>query len=103
MSHTEGYLTKTTEGALASHAGGAGTIASAYAQTAIGRYNEENSNALFIVGNGYVDETDPSNLKTVRQNAFVVDKNGNVFANNKQLATKDELAEAIGLALEGDY
>lgn len=48
--HAEGHATLAS-GAY-SHAGGIGTIASGDAQTAIGRYNAENPNALFIVGNG---------------------------------------------------
>lgn len=49
-SHAEGE--STTASGRASHAGGKGTIASAEAQTAIGKYNKENADALFIVGNG---------------------------------------------------
>ena len=66
-SHTEGYLTATTSAAAYSHAGGYGTIASAEAQTAIGKYNAEDTNALFIVGNG---------TSSSRSNAFTVKLDG---------------------------
>lgn len=66
--HAEGYETQAL--GEASHAGGLGTIASAEAQTAIGKYNAEDADALFIVGNG----TDYGH----RSNAFTVDKDGNV-------------------------
>lgn len=49
-----------------SHAGGINTIASAEGQTAIGKYNQENPDALFIVGNGTADS---------RSNAFEVVSN----------------------------
>lgn len=51
-----------------SHAGGLSTIASEKAQTAIGQYNAEDTDALFIVGNGtsYTD----------KKNAFTVNKDG---------------------------
>jgi hypothetical protein len=34
---------------------GGQTIASGYCQTVVGKYNAENKNSLFIVGNGYID------------------------------------------------
>ena len=49
-----------------SHAGGIGTIASAEAQTAVGQYNAEDSNAIFIVGNG--------KNESERHNAFTINK-----------------------------
>ena len=81
FSHAEGIQTTASQsGAHAeggwsvasapySHAGGDSTIASGYAQTAIGTYNEEDKNALLIVGCGSYNE---------RKNAFIVDKSGNV-------------------------
>ena len=51
-----------------SHTEGKGTIAAGEAQTAIGNYNEENSDALFIVGNGDDNEN--------RSNAFTVHSDG---------------------------
>lgn len=63
------YLgTKSVGGGNNSHAGGLGTIASEDNQTAIGKYNEVNSNALFIVGNGVDNDN--------RDNAFVVNEDG---------------------------
>ena len=65
-SHAEGgYTTATGE---YSHAGGLRTKATAQAQTAIGKFNTENTNALLIVGNGTSD--------TNRKNAFMVNKDG---------------------------
>ena len=67
-SHAEGF--QTVASGNASHAGGSCTIASGDSQTAIGRYNEGNANAAFIIGNGsYYD---------ARSNAFVVTWDGNV-------------------------
>jgi hypothetical protein len=51
-----------------SHAGGLGTKATAVAQTAIGKYNAEDNNALFIVGTGSSD--------TNRANAFTTGNDG---------------------------
>ena len=65
-SHAEG--SETLASGNFSHAGGKGTIAVGTAQTAIGKYNFEDSNALFIVGNGI--------SKKDRQNAFVVNNDG---------------------------
>lgn len=65
-SHAEGR--KTIASGDNSHAGGVETIASQYAQTAIGRFNSNNTNTLFEVGNG----TDSSS----RSNAFEVHKDG---------------------------
>lgn len=66
-SHAEGYMTQAT--GQESHASGCGTIANDWGQTAIGRWNVEdtNLNQLFIIGNG-------SSVK--RSNAFWVDANG---------------------------
>ena len=64
-SHAEG--SGTTASGDYSHAGGYGTIASAEAQTAIGKYNAEDTNALFIVGNGTFSS---------RSNAFTVKLDG---------------------------
>ena len=81
--HAEGKLTVAS--GQASHAGGTGTIASANSQTAIGKYNEKDTNALFIVGNGTSD--------TDRHNALVVKSNGTVLSNNIQLSTVTEVNE----------
>lgn len=65
-SHAEGGYT--TASGYYSHAGGYGTIASAKVQTAIGQYNAEDTNALFIVGNGTTSSS--------RSNAFTVKLDG---------------------------
>ena len=71
-SYAEGY--QTTASGEASHAAGRGTIASGAAQTAIGSYNKENTDALFIVGNG--------SSENIRNNAFEVLKDGTSKVNN---------------------
>jgi hypothetical protein len=73
-SHAEGKDTKATGNY--SHAGGLGTIASEEAQTVIGKYNQVDSDALFIVGDG--SASTPSN-------AFVVKTDGTVWAGTKNL------------------
>ena len=65
-SHAEGENT-VASGAY-SHAGGLGTIAKGEAQTAIGKYNQEDDSALFIVGKGTSTST--------RSNALVVGTSG---------------------------
>lgn len=64
FAHSEGWLTKAT--GTAAHAGGRGTIATAEAQTAIGIYNAEDADALFIVGNG-TSASDRKNALTVKK------------------------------------
>ena len=70
-SHAEGY--QTWAYAPYSHAGGIGTLTSSNAETAIGKYNAEVDNGLFVVGNGTSD--------TGRSNAFAVDSSGNIVVN----------------------
>ena len=66
-SHSQGN--RTIARGANSHAGGLYTIASVDNQTVIGKYNRENSNALFIVGNG------TSSTNYGRKNAFEVLEN----------------------------
>lgn len=67
-SHAEGA--NTTASGIASHASGNSTIASSDYQTAIGKYNAEDSNMIFIVGNGTYSS---------RSNAFGVGYYGSIF------------------------
>jgi autotransporter adhesin len=97
-SHSEG--SETLASGNFSHAGGKGTIAAGEAQTAIGRYNEENSDALFVVGNGEDNEN--------RRSAFVVNKDGsivsgqgNIINNGKVFEILDMYTEAV--SMHGDY
>lgn len=53
-SHAEGRNTKAS--GVASHSGGFYTIASKDYQTAIGKYNAERDDALFLVGNGTAED-----------------------------------------------
>lgn len=85
-SHAEGYLsqatgrfshaegTETEAGGASSHASNLGTVAHYEAQTAIGKYNSNNADSAFEIGNGA--EGAPSN-------AFRVDWNGNVEASGE--------------------
>ena len=73
-SHAEGEATQAIH--KNSHAGGFFTQTSARDQMVIGRYNADDSNALFIVGNG-VDK-----LNTGRRNAFVVGSDGTLTIGN---------------------
>lgn len=66
--HAEGYNTHAIEDY--SHTSGLGTIAIGKAQTAIGKYNAINTDALFVIGNGESD--------SARNDAFTVDKDGHV-------------------------
>ena len=87
-SHAEGYGTSTY--ARASHAGGLYTWATAEAQTVIGKYNEEDNNKAFIIGNG------TGQNQNQRSNAFSVDWEGNVygatFSGNAATATSASTA-----------
>lgn len=65
-SHAEGV--DTIASGFASHAGGCGTRTGADYQTVIGQYNEADSGAAFVVGNGEGD--------SIRRNAFSADWNG---------------------------
>lgn len=73
-SHAEGYYAKAS--GYAAHAGGYATIASGRAQTAIGRWNVEDTSDEYalIVGNGSGDSS--------RSNAFAVGWDGSLYANN---------------------
>ena len=73
-SHAEGYETQAS-GDL-SHAQNKGTIAGYEAQTAIGKYNDNQSNNAFEIGNG-------TGAGFNRSNAFTVDWSGNVNASGE--------------------
>lgn len=79
VSHAEG--TDTVASGIRSHASGWGTIAKGQNQTAIGKYNVEDTSEKYalIVGNG---------TSTARSNAFTVDWDGNAEAGGKKLATE---------------
>ena len=82
---------RTTASGINSFAIGEETTASDYASLSIGSYNSVNStvtvggnatsfdtdNAAFVIGNGYVDNSDWMNPITVNSDAFVVYFNGN--------------------------
>jgi len=84
-SHAEGDCTRAT--GIASHAGGqysqangnysfthgSNTIASSAFQAVFGKYNEEVSDAMFIIGNG-TDNSNRSNLMTVGNNSIIIGK-----------------------------
>lgn len=86
-SHAEGDNTNAT--GKQSHSGGSFTKAAGEAQTAIGMYNVEeadNTNALFIIGNGTGEDTS-------RSNAFRVTKSGAVYAQDVYNSTGADYAE----------
>ena len=101
--HTEGSFT--TASAYNSHAGGGHSIAShnyAFAhgdtvassannQAVFGIANDDDSDALFIIGNGETRSGDTPETRIVsKSNAFVVKANGDIYGgNNKQLSTKE--------------
>lgn len=68
--HTEGYKTRTN--ANYTHAQNRETVAGYSSQTAIGKFNKNQAEAAFEIGNGTSDDN--------RSNAFVVDWDGNVVA-----------------------
>ena len=74
-SHAEG--SNTVASGVGSHAGGISTTAASYAQTAIGKYNKEDSLEKYglIIGNGVQN---PNNSVIQRSNAFAVTWDGNV-------------------------
>lgn len=74
-SHAEGYSTLAS--GEDSHAGGTNTKASGNSQTAIGKYNIEDTTSLFIVGNG---------SSSTRSNAFKIDSTGDIYPQNKKMA-----------------
>lgn len=82
-SHAEGL--DTVASGWASHASGRGTKARETAQTVIGMYNSDNSNALFIIGNGTLD--------TARKNAFEVTANSIKIGNTE--LTEEMLKKVI--------
>lgn len=69
---------------------GIGTKATAQAQTVIGKYNKENDEALFIIGNGTGESSSD------RSNAFEVLKNGSVSINGVNI-TNEQLTALLSL------
>ena len=122
-SHAEGYYTiasgedshaegcETTASGNASHSEGCGTIASSENQHVQGRYNIEDTEDKYahIVGNGEQVDTDEG-TQEVRSNAHTLDWDGNAWfagnvsigADNKELATKEYVDEAVSNISTGD-
>lgn len=73
-SHAEGYYS--TASGSASHAQNRGTVAGYTAQTAIGKFNDNQQNNAFEIGNGTSDGA--------RSNGFTVDWDGRVECGNSQ-------------------
>ena len=82
-SHAEGVGTEAKNSY--SHTGGYYTKTSAVAQTAIGMYNADDGQALFIVGNGHSD--------TNRKNAFTVKANGTAYVGSKKVLVEGDAGE----------
>lgn len=84
-SHAEGVST-TASGDWA-HSQNRGTIAAQNDQTAIGRFNDNQSTSAFEIGNGTADNA--------RSNAFAVDWSGNVSASGDVTAAGDVAASNV--------
>ena len=101
-SHTEGVQSKAKM--EAAHAGGAwsdatgsmsfahgyGVKAKTRAQTVFGLLNQDDSDALFIIGNGTgtINSDGTESEDTIRSNAFVVKKDGTGYLNDEIIATE---------------
>ena len=87
---TKSWALATGEDTVAQHfgayAGGLGTQTSRDYQTVIGTYNADDEDNLFVVGNGTKDQATD---EITRSNAFEVKANGEVYADNKKLATEE--------------
>ena len=95
---------KTTASGKNSFAIGEETTASDFGSLTIGSYNSVNSsvttggnannydtdNAAFVIGNGYIDNSDPINSITVKSDAFVVYFNGNATLSGDLTINSDE-------------
>ena len=88
-SHAEGYNTEAS--GWGSHAGGHGTKATVNSQTAIGRFNAEENDALFIVGNG-TDDDKRSNAMSVKGNGAIK----SAGANQKLYSGALKIGDIIG-------
>lgn len=98
-SHSEGYRT-TAKGLAAhsegrntdashnySHAGGNSTKTSAESQTVIGTFNADDSNALFIVGNGSNESSRKNAFKVTSDGKAMVGDDRTVWANYSNTTT----------------
>ena len=87
QSHAEGWMTS----ALADHAHteGQNTIAGDANMHVGGRYNSISSNAAFVIGNGYYDNNTEIEH---RSDAFIVDWNGTVSANDYKTSADDSVS-----------
>ena len=92
VSHAEGYYTEAT-GAY-SHAQNNYTVAGYDSQTAIGKYNANQSSNAFEIGNG--------TGTTARSNAFAVDWSGNTVASGNITASGNATADNFLIDLS-DY
>jgi hypothetical protein len=70
---------------VGSHAFGIGTIALGEGQTVVGKYNEPNTDALFIVGSG-------SN-KDDKKNIFMIDKEANIILGHDDFGNRSITCE----------
>lgn len=91
----------TVASAHSSVAMGRGTKATATSQMAVGSFNAEDATARFIVGGGTSD-TDRKNALTVSA-AGVVKASGDVYANEKILATKEYVNSKDALLATKEY
>ena len=106
-SHVEGWGCKTTKSAGASHSGGEASKTSAYGafahgahleatrkyQSVFGTANKVNSNAMFIIGDGELDDNDEP---LSRSNAFEILYNGTANLFGSPVVTKDNVGDIVG-------
>lgn len=102
--HSEGKLT--TASGNYSHASGISTTASGEAQTVIGKYNIQDSEAAFIIGNGRMRAVGTGiNATTalVHSNAMTVDWDGNVVLGGSILAGEGIVPSERNHTIIGEY
>lgn len=92
-SHAEGNATRAS--GKNSHAEGLGTIANEDYQHVSGKYNANNANALFIVGNG-TDSTHRSNALEVLKNGDVIIGNTEITNHVINLLNDNSIVSAVG-------
>jgi hypothetical protein len=91
-SHAEGI--ETTASAQGTHAGGCGTVAGYSYQTAIGKYNSNQSDTLFEVGNG-ASNNSRSNAIAVKTDGRITKGANNAFASAANIADVIEMTRTM--------
>lgn len=89
--HAEGQ--STVASGNYSHATNLGTKATASSQTAIGKYNATDSNALFIIGNGTSDSARSNALKVATSGVVTTAATPDQMTEDKHLISKEYLKQ----------